>query len=158
MRISKENKRTKIIELYKVGWSYSHLQKHYHISPRDIAQIVKGIEVKCTNCRQLKGKVRFHAHYPDRLNSPDYTIPLCPSCHAKEEARIRKERQNQPETLVTTPGPDLISKHTPAILPTAPLGPLSPTGKKVVIGLAAVAVVDALFPTFFPKMKTSFQG
>ncbi len=158
MRLSRKKQDERIIKLYKNGRSYKTLQKRYHRSPNKIAELVRGMEVTCTACGKPKGKLHFHAHHPDRVNRPNYTVPLCPSCHAKEEARIRKEQQNQPETLATTPNSNLIPKHTPAILPTASLVPLSPTVKKVAIGIATAAIVDTLFPTFFPKLITSFQN
>ena len=136
MRLSKEDIDTKIVELYKSGWSFRQLQKRYHKSPNYIAKLVKGIEVVCMACGKPKGKVRFHAHHPDRVNRPDYTIPLCPSCHAKEEARLRQEREN--------PSPALLSQTSTALLRTEkvnskpnmaslsfPTGPLSPTGRRV---------------------------
>ena len=95
MRLTKGYKDEKIVELYKSGWSYRQIQKHYHQSPNYVAKLVKGIEVTCTACGKPKGKVRFHAHHPDRLNCPNYTIPLCPSCHAKEEAKLRREKENK---------------------------------------------------------------
>jgi len=93
MRLSEKDKDARIVELYKAGWSFRQLQKRYHRSPNYIAMLVKGIEVTCAACGKTKGKVRFHAHHPDRLNRPDYTIPLCPSCHAKEEAKLRREKK-----------------------------------------------------------------
>lgn len=99
MRISEEEKKRKIVELYKSGSTYSYLQKRYHISSKSISKLVKGIEVKCAICGKLKGKTHFHAHHPDRDNRPNFTIPLCPSCHAKEEAEIRKQGRN----LISTP-------------------------------------------------------
>ena len=95
MRLSREDKDARIVELYKSGWSFRQLQKRYHVSPNYIASLVCGIEVTCTTCGKPKGKVRCHAHHPDRLNRPDYTIPLCPSCHAKEEAKLRREKENK---------------------------------------------------------------
>jgi len=93
MRLSREDKNAKIVELYKSGWGFRQLQKRYHVSPNYIASLVRGIEVTCTICGKPKGKVRFHAHHPDRLNRPDYTIPLCPSCHAKEEANFEEKAE-----------------------------------------------------------------
>ncbi len=98
MRLSEKDKDVRIVELYKAGWSYKQLQKRYHRSPNYIARLVHGIEVTCTACGKPKGKVRFHTHHPDRLNRPDYTIPLCPSCHAKEEARLRREKEKQSQS------------------------------------------------------------
>jgi hypothetical protein len=71
MRLSKEDIDAKIIKLYKCGWSFRQLQKRYHKSPNYIANLVKGIEVKCSACGQPKGKVHFHAYHPDRVNRPD---------------------------------------------------------------------------------------
>ena len=79
MRLSKEAKDARILASYRSGCSFRQLQKDYHKSPNYIAMLVKGIEVTCTICGRTKGKVRFHAHHPDRINYPDYTIPLCPS-------------------------------------------------------------------------------
>ena len=154
MRLSRETEDAKIIELYMSGWSYRRLQKRYHCSPNHISRLVRGLGVKCTMCGKPKGKVRFHAHHPDRLNLPDYTIPLCPSCHAKEEARIRRERQNQPSISVTTPSPDLNPEPAPATRPALLRGPISPTKKKVAVGILAA---DVLFPKLFPYLIASFE-
>jgi hypothetical protein len=153
MRISEKDKDEKIVELYKSGLTFRQLQKRYHKSPNSIAKLVKGIEVKCAVCGKPRGKVRFHAHHPDRVNRPDYTIPLCPSCRAKEEARLRREKES---TLRPLSGAALIktentasniSTDIPALLPR----PLSPVGKKVATGLVAALVVEELFPGFFEK-------
>ena len=102
MRLSKEDIDAKIVELYKSGWSFRQLQKRYHKSPNYVAKLVKGIEVVCMGCGKPKSKVRFHAHHPDRINQPDYTIPLCPSCHAIEEARLRREKESKPPSSPST--------------------------------------------------------
>lgn len=153
MRLSGEDKDARIVELYKSGWSFRQLQKRYHKSPNYVAKLVKGIEVTCTACGKPKGKVRFHAHHPDRINRPDYTIPLCPSCHAKEEAKLRREKENQslsPLNPIVPTTQSLTSDHRTTSIP-AHLGPLSPTGKKVVTGLVIALVLEALFPGFFDK-------
>lgn len=153
MRLSRADKDAKIIERYKSGWSYKQLQKHYHRSPNKITDLVRGIEVTCTTCGKPKGKVRFHAHHPDRLNRPDYTIPLCPSCHAKEEARIRKEKEAELRVLAPSL-PTVLKKEsstqtTSTTLPRLPLQPLSKTGK-VVIGSLTI-------PTLFPNLWNDIQ-
>ena len=68
MRLSKDDKDENIVELYKMGYSFRQLQKKYHKSPNYIAKLVKGIEVRCAACGKPKGKVRFHAHQPGRVN------------------------------------------------------------------------------------------
>ncbi len=93
MRLSDKEKDERIIELYKAGHSYRQIQKRYHRSPNYVARLVKRIKITCSACGKPKGKVRFHAHHPDRINLPDYTIPLCPSCHPKEEAKLRSEKE-----------------------------------------------------------------
>ena len=133
MRLSKEDKDVRIVELYKSGWSFKKLQKRYHKSPNYIAKLVKGTEVICTACGKPKGKICFHAHHPDRINRPNYTIPLCPSCHAKEEARLRQDKENQSWSSLSSVLPvteNLAAKpiNTPLLVP---LEPLSPTGKKL---------------------------
>jgi len=101
-------------------------------------------------CGKPKGKVRFHTHHPDRLNRPDYTIPLCPSCHAKEEARLRKEK---PATALT-----IKAKTEPPPTSTLPMfwfppQPLSKT-EKVLIGYV---VVSQLFPNLLPSLWNDIQ-
>ena len=153
MRISEEEKKRKIVELYKSGSTYSYLQKRYHISSKSISKLVKGIEVKCAICGKLKGKTHFHAHHPDRDNRPNFTIPLCPSCHAKEEARLRREKENQsqsPLNIIMPTTENIASKPSTTSL-SAPLGPLSPTGKKGLAGLGIALVVEMLFPGFFER-------
>jgi hypothetical protein len=160
MRLSKADEEAKIVELYKAGWSYRQLQKRYHSSARDIARLVKGIEVKCAICGKPKGKVRFHAHHPDRLNRPDYTIPLCPSCHAKEEAKLRREKGNQSRSPLSSVLPateNLASKPSNTSF-SAPLKPLSPTEKKVLTGLGIASAVEALFPGFFERWWQEIQA
>lgn len=158
MRLSKADKEAKIIELYEAGWSYRQLQERYHLSPRDIARLVKGIEVKCTFCGKPKGKIRFHAHHPDRVNQPDFTIPLCPSCHATEEARLRKERQSQSQT----PAADafqLINRESrpTTALPAYPPRPLSETEKKFIKGVGITLVVLELFPNLWDDIQQHWQ-
>jgi hypothetical protein len=159
MRLSREDKQAKIIELYKAGWSYRQLQKRYHLSPRDIARLVNGIEVKCSACGKPKGKVRFHAHHPDRLNRPDYTIPLCPSCHAKEEARLRREKEEKSQAPLSEAS--LTTENTVGKLSATsfsfPPGPLSPTGKKVAIGIGSVIATETFFPGSFDKLWQKIQ-
>jgi len=159
MRFSREDKDARIVELYKSGWSFRQLQKRYHVSPNYIASLVRGIEMTCTTCGKPKGKVRFHAHHPDRLNRPDYTIPLCPSCHAKEEARLRREKENQSRSPLSSVLPateNLAIKPSNTSL-SVPLGPLSPTEKKVLTGIGIALVVETLFPGFFDKRWKEIQ-
>jgi len=153
MRLSKEDIDAKILELYKSGWSFRQLQKRYHKSPNYIARLVKGIEVTCTACGKPKGKVRFHAHHPDRINRPDYTIPLCPSCHAKEEARLRREKENklQPVASAASPITENIVSNTDTTSLSFSLIPLSQTKKRVAVGLAIALVAEALSPGFLDK-------
>ena len=157
MRLSREDKDARIVELYKSGWSFRQLQKRYHRSPNYIARLIQGIEVTCTACGKPKGKVRFHAHHPDRINRPDYTIPLCPSCHAKEEAKIRKEKETEPRVLApslpTVLKKEISTQTTSTILPRLPLQPLSKTGK-VVIGCL---IIPALFPNLWNDMQRHWQ-
>ena len=153
MRLSKKDIDAKIIELYKSGWSFRQLQKRYHKSPNYIAKLVKGIEVKCSACGKPKGKVRFHAHHPDRINRPDYTIPLCPSCHTKEEAKLRREKEEKSQAPLSEALPateNKASKPSSAPLTFLP-GPLSPTERKVVTGVDIFLVIEALFPGFFER-------
>jgi len=154
MRLSREQKEAKIIELYKGGWTYRQLQKRYHVSPRDIAQLVKGIEVECAICGKAKGKIRFHAHHPDRVNQPDYTIPLCPSCHATEEARIRKQKESQPPTLTANKLNLLHTESRPtSTFPMLPVQPLSKTDKIVIGSLISLAV----FPNLLDDIRRHWQ-
>ncbi len=160
MRLSREDKDARIVELYKSGLSFRQLQRRYHLSPNYIASLVRGIEVTCTICSKPKGKVRFHAHHPDRLNRPDYTIPLCPSCHAKEEAKLRREKENQPRSPLDSLSPttgNITSKPTNTSL-SVPLGPLSPTGKKVLKGLGVGLAIEASSPGFFDRRWQEIQN
>ncbi len=162
MRLSKEDKDAKILELYKSGWSFRQLQKRYHKSPNYIAILVQGTEVTCTACGKPKGKVRFHAHHPDRINLPDYTIPLCPSCHAKEEAKLRRERENKSQSLLITTSTPLLKKEnvvselsTPSL--SFPRGPLSSKEKKAIAGAGIAMAVEAFFPGFFERRWQEIQ-
>jgi len=164
MRLSRADKDAKIVELYKSGWSYKQLQKHYHRSPNKITDLVRGIEVTCTTCGKPKGKVRFHAHHPDRVNQPNYTIPLCPSCHAKEEAKLRREKENISQSLslvnktstALIKTEDVISKpSTPSL--SLPRGPLSSKEKKV-LAVAGIAILAETFsPGFFERRWREIQ-
>lgn len=160
MRLSREDKDARIVELYRSGWSYRQLQERYHCSPNYIARLVQRIEVTCTTCGKPKGKVRFHAHHPDRLNRPDYTIPLCPSCHPKEEAKLRREKENQSRSSTSSvfPGTENLASKPSNTSFSAPLGPLSPTGKKVLTGLGVALAVEALFPGFFERRWQEIQA
>jgi len=153
MRLNKEDKDVKIVELYKTGWSFRQLQKRYHKSPNYISKLVRGIEVTCTACGKPKGKVRFHAHHPDRVNRPNYTIPLCPSCHAKEEARLRQEKGNKLQSTVSAALPmteNIVSNPSTASL-SFPIVPLSTTKEKVAISYGLALVVEAWSPGFFER-------
>ncbi|MFC1980470.1 hypothetical protein ACFLVS_06520 [Chloroflexota bacterium] len=155
MRLSKADKEAKIIELYKAGWSYRQLQKRYYISLRDIAHLVKGIEVECAICGKPKGGIRFHAYHPDRVNQPDYTIPLCPSCHATEEARLRKEKQGQSQAPVAdTPQPINIESHPSTALPAYPPHPLS---NKVIVGSLITLVTLEALPDLLDDIRRHLQ-
>lgn len=159
MRLSEEDKDTRIVELYKSGWSFRKLQKRYHRSPNYIARLVKGIEVTCSACGMPKGKVRFHAHHPDRLNRPNHTIPLCPSCHAKEEARLRQKKENKSQSPTSGALPiteNIVSKPSAASF-SLPPGPLSPTLKKALIVAGAALALEALFPGFFERRWKEIQ-
>lgn len=164
MRLSKEDKDAKIVELYESGWSFRQLQKRYRKSPNYIAKLVQGIKVTCTACGKPKGKVRFHAHHPDRINLPEYTIPYCPSCHATEEARLRRERDNKSQSL------SLINKTSTALIKTEnavskpstpslsfPRGPLSPKEKKILTGLGIALAVETFSPSFFERRWQEIQ-
>ncbi len=159
MRLSRVDKDARIVELYKSGWSFRQLQKRYHRSPNYIARLVQGMEVTCSSCGKPKGKVRFHSHHPDRINRPDYTIPLCPSCHAKEEARLRREKENKsqsPRNPIMTTTEYIASKPRTATL-SFPPKPLSPTQKKVLIGLGIALAVETMCPGFFDKRWQEIQ-
>ncbi len=159
MRLSREDKDVRIVELYKSGLSFRQLQKRYNVSPNYIASLVRGIEVTCTTCGKPKGKVRFHAHHPDRLNRPDYTIPLCPSCHAKEDTKLRREKENRPRSPLNSLSPatgNIVSKPINTSL-SSPIGPLSPTGKKVLKGLGVALAIEILFTGFFDRRWQEFQ-
>ncbi len=153
MKLSRIEQDARIMELYKSGQSFRKLQKRYHRSPNYITRLVKGIEVTCSACGKPKGKVRFHAHHPDRFNRPDYTIPLCPSCYAKEEAKLRREKENQslsPLNPIVPATQNLASDpRTTSILDY--LEPLSPREKKVLTGLGIVSVIEAFYPGFFDR-------
>ena len=158
MRLSKEDVDAKIVELYKRGCSFRQLQKRYHKSPNYVAKLVKDIEVTCAACGKPKGKVRFHAHHPDRVNQPDYTIPLCPSCHPKEEAKLRRERENKSPSLslVNKTSTTLVKTENAVSQPSMPhlsfsYGPISPKTKKVAAGLGIALAVEALSPGFFER-------
>lgn len=159
MRLSGEDKDAKIVELYKGGWSFRQLQKRYHRSPNYVARLVKGIEVTCTACGKPKGKVRFHAHHPDRVNRPDYTIPLCPSCHAKEEAKLRREKEEKSQAPLSRalPTTENIASRPSTAFFSFPPGPLSPTGKKVLTGAGIALVIEALSPGFFERRWQEIQ-
>ncbi len=162
MRLSKDDKDAKIVELYKSGCSFRQLQNRYHKSPNYIAKLVQGIEVVCTACGKPKGKVRFHAHHPDRGNLPYFTIPLCPSCHAKEEAKLRRERENQSPSLLSTTSTALLKTENVANKPSTPSisfprGPLTATEKKVLTGLGVTLAVETFFPGFFEKRWQEIQ-
>ena len=160
MRLSGVDKDAKIVELYKSGWSFRQLQKRYHKSPNYVAKLVKGIEVACTSCGKPKGKVRFHAHHPDRVNFPHNTIPLCPSCHAKEEAKLRREKENKsqsPRNPIMPTTDNLASKPRTAAL-SFPPRPLSSTEKKVIIGVGIAMLVEALSPGFFDRRWREIQA
>lgn len=157
MRLNRVDKDARIVELYKRGWSFRQLQKRYHKSPNYITRLVRGIEVTCTACGKPKGKVRFHSHHPDRITRPAYTIPLCPSCHAKEEAKIRKEKETEPRVLAPSL-PTILKKESSTqtastTLPRLPLQPLSKTGK-VVIGSV---VILALFPKLWNDIQRHWR-
>ena len=157
MRLSRTDKDAKIVELYQSGWSYRQLQKHYHRSPNNIAQLVKGIEVVCSSCGKPKGKIRFASHHPDRVNHPHDTIPLCPSCHAKEEAKIRKKKETEPRVLAPSL-PTVLKKEsstqtTSTILPRLPRQPLSKTGKVVIGSL----IIPALFPNLWNDIQRHWR-
>jgi len=158
MRLSKEDIDAKIVELYKSGWSFRQLQKRYHKSPNYIATLVQGIEVTCNACGEPKGKVRFHAHHPDRLNRPDYTIPLCPSCHATEEARLRRDKQSQSQTPAADT-PQLINResHPSTALPAYPPRPLSKTEKKVIAGSLITLVALEALPNLLDDIRRHWQ-
>lgn len=149
MRLSKEQKGNNILELYRSGHTYSYLQKRYRISSRDISRIVKGVQVECFFCGKPKGKTRFHAHHPDRVNQPDHTVPACPSCHAKEEARIRKEMESRPGTPATTKSEPTNRVSCPTTsFPTLPPQPLLRT-EKLIIGSFLLLI---LYPNLLDDM------
>ena len=162
MRLSKDDKDAKIVELYKCGMSFRQLQNRYHKSPNYIAKLVQGIEVVCTACGKPKGKVRFHAHHPDRINRPDYTIPLCPSCHAKEEAKLRRVRENKPRSLLSTTSTasltteNVVSKPS-APSPSFPRGPLTSKEKKVLTVSGIALAIEASSPGFFERRWQEIQ-
>ncbi len=155
MRLSRKDKDARIVELYKSGWSFKQLQERYHKSPNYIAKLVRGIEVTCAACGKPKGKVRFHAHHPDRLNQPDYTIPLCPSCHATEEARLRKEKQSQSRTPAADT-PQLINRESrpSTALPAYPPPPLS---KTEIVGSLITLVALQAFPNLLDDIRRHLQ-
>lgn len=160
MRLSKEDRDEKIVESYKRGLSYRQLQEKYRVSPNYIDKLVKGIEVKCHACGRPKGKARFRIHRPDRLNRPDYTVPLCPACHVKEEAKLRqeKEKQSRPSSDAVPPAQENPESRPTSTSPPVFSGPLSPTGKKVLMGLGVAALVELFSPGFFEKRWKEIQA
>lgn len=159
MRLSREDKDARIVEQYKGGWSYRQLQKRYHLSPNHIARLVQGIEVKCAACGKPKGKVRFHAHHPDRVNRPDYTVPLCPSCHAKEDAKLRREKGNQSRSPLSSvlPATENLSSKPENTDLSFPPEPLSPTQRKLLTSLVIAWILEKLLPGFFERRWREIQ-
>ena len=159
MKLSRVEQDTRIVELYKSGWSFRQLQKRYRRSPNYITRLVQGIEVTCTTCGKSKGKVRFHAYYPDRFNRPDYTVPLCPSCHAKEEAKLRRQKENRSQYPLGAALPT--TENIASNLSTASildyLGSLSSTEKGVITGIGIAILVETLSPGFFERRWQEIQ-
>ncbi|MEM4973444.1 MAG: hypothetical protein QXR87_07045 [Candidatus Hadarchaeales archaeon] len=91
-KISRAERNRRIVELYSKGYSYRQIQKRYRVSSKTICKLVKGIEIKCLMCGMPKGRKRFHAHHPNRRLLPDYTAPLCPSCHGKVTVEEKKAK------------------------------------------------------------------
>lgn len=164
MRRSKSDIDEAIIGYYKVGWSYRKLQRKFHKSPNYLSELLQGIEVVCAACGKPKGKVKFHAHHPDRVNFPDYTIPLCPSCHPREEAKLRREKeqskQSQSPILVNPSSPHVNLESEPPEKPalSLPPGPLSPTGKKLALGVVTAGILDAVIPTWKSDIVETFKN
>ena len=159
MKLSRADKDARIVELYKNGWSYRQLQKRYRRSPNYIARLVQEIKATCATCGKLKGKARFHAHHPDRLNRPDYTIPLCSSCHAKEEAKLRRQKENKSQSLLSvalTTTENTANEPSTASLSSL-LGPLSSTEKGVITGIGIAILVETLSPGFFERRWQEIQ-
>jgi len=153
MKLSRVEQDTRIVELYKSGWSFRQLQKRYRRSPNYIARLVQGIKATCATCGKPKGKVRFHAHHPDRLNRPDYTIPLCPSCYAKEEAKLRRQKENRSQYPLgaALPTTENIASNPSTASLSSPRGPLSSTEKGVITGIGIAILVETLSPGFFER-------
>ncbi len=107
--------------------------------------------------------MRFHAHHPDRIKLPDYTLPYCTSCHAKEEARLRREKENKLRSLLsTTSTPSLKTENVVSKANTAslsfPRGPLSSKEKKVIAGAGIVMALEAFSPGFFDRRWQEIQA
>lgn len=107
-KISRAERNRRIEELYKKGYSYRQIQKRYRVSSKTISKLVKGTESKCQMCGMPRGRRRFHAHHPDRRLFPNYTVLLCPSCHARVTAEERRVKQASPPPSSTLPLPQTV--------------------------------------------------
>jgi len=96
MKISIKERNEKIIELYKQGYSYRQICKRYKVSPNTVRKLTEKIQVKCFSCGKIKGaREKFQQHHPDKINRPNYTVPVCVKCHqkiTKQEQRWKKSQ------------------------------------------------------------------
>ena len=164
MRLSKKDIDTKIVKLYKGGYSFRQLQKRYPKSPNYIAKLVKGIAATRTADNKPKDKDHSPHHNPDRINQPGCTIPLYSSCHVIEDAKLKRERENKLQLL------SLFSKTSAASIKTEnvvsepsslsisfPRELLSPKEKKILTVTGITLVVNTLFPGFFERRWQEIQ-
>lgn len=164
MRLSKKDIDTKIVKLYKGGYSFRQLQKRYHKSPNYIAKLVKGIAATRTADSKPKDKDHSPHHNPDRINQPGCTIPLYSSCHVIEDAKLRREREYKTQLLspLNKTSTALIKTENVVSEPSSlsisfPRELLSPKEKKVLTVAGMALAVNALFPGFFERRWQEIQ-
>ena len=108
MKISIEERNKKIIDLYKQGYSYRQIRKRFKVSPNTIRKLTKKIQVKCFSCGKIKGvREKFHQHHPDKINRPNYTVPICIKCHQKITEQERRQKKTK---IIQNPKPILETK------------------------------------------------
>ena len=104
------NLRVKILQDREDGLTYEEIQRRRGASSRTIANLVKGKDPKrfCEQCGETDPE-RLEEHHPDKVNSPNETVTLCASCHAKatREQQRKRNREKKKEMVVPQITPPL---------------------------------------------------
>ena len=155
--------RVKILQDRKGGLTYEEIQRKRGVSSRTIANLVKEKDPKrfCEQCAETDPE-KLEEHHPDKANSPNRTVTLCASCHAKvtreQQRKVMREKKKEITIPEIIPPLKLSAEQRMANPPQttySQLRPLTPQekrwlGRGALYGGGGIALGEGIFDKRLP--------